>query len=63
MIKEYNITFDNSWNVFMLFEFIVLLMLLIISMFNVELTFKVMFASSIVVIIINSILIKDGIKN
>lgn len=40
------------------FEFIVLLMLLIISMFNVEITFKVMFASSIVVIIINSILIK-----
>ena len=40
------------------FEFIVLLILLIISMFNVEITFKVMFASSIVVIIINAILIK-----
>ena len=40
------------------FEFIVLLMLLIISMFNVEITFKVMFASSIVVIMINAILIK-----
>ena len=40
------------------FEFIVLLMLLIISIFNVEITFKVMFASSIVVIIINAILIK-----
>lgn len=40
------------------FEFIVLIILLIISMFNVEITFKVMFASSIVVIIINAILIK-----
>lgn len=40
------------------FEFIVLLILLIISMFNVEITFKVMFASSIVVIMINAILIK-----
>ena len=40
------------------FEFVVLLLLLIISAFSISITFKVMFISSIIVLLTNAILIK-----
>lgn len=40
------------------FEFVVLLLLLIISAFSISITFKVMFISSIIVLLTNAVLIK-----